>query len=85
MPDHAFVGSFRSAVVAHRVGIEGAADFDHVAAGGAPFEPGHFTWLCLAGMLLGLVFRLRGPGVAAWCHGLFNLGLYLGVDPDVLL
>lgn len=56
-----------------------------LGAGGAPFEPGHFTWLCLAGMLLGLVFRLRGPGVAAWCHGLFNLGLYLGVDPDVLL
>jgi hypothetical protein len=56
-----------------------------LGTGGARFEPGHFTWLCLAGMLLGLVFRLRGPGVAAWCHGLFNLGLYLGVDPDVLL
>lgn len=56
-----------------------------LGAGGAPFDAGHFTWLCLAGMLLGLVFRLRGPGVAAWCHGLFNLGLYLGVDPDVLL
>ncbi|HVS19639.1 MAG TPA: CPBP family glutamic-type intramembrane protease [Planctomycetota bacterium] len=52
--------------------------------GGARFEPGHFTWLCLAGLLLGLLFRLRGPGVAAWSHALFNLGLYLGVDPDVL-
>jgi hypothetical protein len=55
-----------------------------LGAGGAAFEAGHFTWLFLAGMLLGLVFRLRGPGVAAWCHGLFNLGLVLGVDPDVL-
>jgi hypothetical protein len=52
--------------------------------GGARFEPAHFTWLYLAGVLLGLVFRLRGPGVAAWSHALFNLGLYLGVDPDVL-
>lgn len=55
-----------------------------LGAGGARFEAGHFTWLCLAGILLGLVFRLRGPGVAAWSHALFNLGLYLGVDPDVI-
>lgn len=55
-----------------------------LGAGGARFEVGHFTWLCLAGVLLGLLFRLRGPGVAAWSHALFNLGLYLGVDPDVL-
>ena len=53
--------------------------------GGAQFDAGLFTWLCLAGMLLGLVFRLRGPGVAAWAHGLFNLALLVGVDPDILL
>ena len=38
----------------------------------------------LAGILLGLLFRWRGPGVAAWSHGLFNLALLLGIDPDVV-
>lgn len=52
--------------------------------GGAEFDPALFTWLLLAGILLGLVFRLRGAGVAAWTHGLFNLFLLLGVDPDLL-
>lgn len=84
--------SARAAEAAGLVGSSALFALAHLArfnaplgAGGARFEPGHFTWLCLAGMLLGLVFRLRGPGVAAWSHGLFNLGLYLGVDPDVLL
>ncbi len=53
--------------------------------GGAAFDPALFTWLALSGILLGLVFRLRGPGVAAWTHGLFNLTLLVGVDPDVIL
>jgi len=52
--------------------------------GGAEFDPALFTWLALAGILLGLIFRLRGPGVAAWAHGLFNVALLAGVDPDVL-
>jgi hypothetical protein len=56
-----------------------------LGAGGAEFDPALFTWLCLAGILLALVFRLRGPGVAAWSHGLFNLALWVGVDPDILL
>jgi hypothetical protein len=55
-----------------------------LGAGGAEFDPALFTWLCLAGILLGLIFRLRGPGVAAWAHGLFNVALLAGVDPDVL-
>lgn len=52
--------------------------------GGAEFDAALFTWLALAGILLGLIFRLRGPGVAAWAHGLFNVALLAGVDPDVL-
>jgi hypothetical protein len=53
-------------------------------AGGRALDPASFTWLALAGMLLGILFRWRGPGVAGWCHGLFNLALLVGIDPDVL-
>ena len=52
--------------------------------GGLDFDPASFTWLFLAGILLGVLFRWRGPGVAAWSHGLFNIALLLGIDPDVL-
>ena len=57
---------------------------DLLGPGAPPFEPPLFAWLLLAGLLLGLLFRLRGPGVAAWAHGLFNVALLVGVDPDVL-
>ena len=53
--------------------------------GGEPYDASVFTWRLLAGILLGLVFRWRGPGVAAWTHGLFNLALLLGAGPDVFL
>lgn len=53
--------------------------------GGREFDPTLFAWYALAGVVLGLIFRLRGPGVAAWAHGLFNVALVLGVDPDVIL
>jgi hypothetical protein len=53
--------------------------------GGEPLHWGMFTWRLLAGVLLGLLFRWRGPGVAAWAPGLFNLALLLGTGPDVLL
>lgn len=52
--------------------------------GGADDSLALFVWLACAGLLLGLVYRLRGPGVAACAHGLFNVGLLVGVDPDVL-
>lgn len=53
--------------------------------GGEPYDASVFTWRLLAGILLCLVFRWRGPGVAAWTHGLFNLALLLGAGPDVFL
>lgn len=56
-----------------------------IGAGGEAFDAGIFTWRALAGILLGLVFRLRGPGVAAWTHGLFNLALLVGAGPEVIL
>lgn len=56
----------------------------HFGPGGRPFDPALFTWLALGGVAMGLLFRLRGPGVAAWTHGLFNVALWIGLDPDVI-
>jgi hypothetical protein len=53
--------------------------------GGERFDPAVFSWRFLAGVLLGLVFRWRGPGVAAWTHALFDLALFVGAGPDVFL
>lgn len=56
-----------------------------IGPGGERFDAGVFAWRALAGALLALLFRWRGPGVAAWTHGLFNLALLFGIGPDVLL
>ena len=53
--------------------------------GGAPYDPVVFTWRLAAGILLAVLFRWRGPGVAAWAHGLFDLYLALGGGPGVFL
>ncbi len=53
-----------------------------LGAGGEEFEPGVFTWRALAGILLAVLFRWRGPGVAAWTHGVFNVALLLGIGPE---
>lgn len=42
-----------------------------------------FLWRLVAGLLLAGLYRWRGLGVAAWAHGLFNLGLTLGAGPGV--
>ncbi|MEZ6005773.1 MAG: CPBP family glutamic-type intramembrane protease [Planctomycetota bacterium] len=54
-----------------------------LGSGGEPFRPALFTYRFLAGMLLVAILRLRGPGVAAWSHGVFNLALCLGAGPAV--
>jgi hypothetical protein len=56
-----------------------------ISTAGEPYDAGVFTWRLLAGVLLALLFRWRGPGVAAWSHGLFNLALLIGADPEVFL
>jgi hypothetical protein len=65
-----------------------AAHFEGVLAflgkGGRPFDPALFAWFTLGGALLGLLFRWRGPGVAAWTHGLYNVALWVGIDPSVI-
>lgn len=65
-------------------GAHMAAFLTLLGGGGHEFDPALFTWLTLAGILLGLLFRWRGPGVGAWTHGLFNAALWIGIDPDVL-
>lgn len=54
-------------------------------AGGEAFDGAIFTWRVLAGILLGILFRWRGMGVAAWAHALFNLALTIGAGPEVFL
>jgi hypothetical protein len=51
---------------------------------GEGYDPRLFLWRTLAGLFFALVFRWRGPGVAAWSHGLFNLALILGSGPGLL-
>lgn len=74
------VGSAAAYVALHM-----AAFTSWLGAGGETFEPSAFTWRFVTGILLGLLFRWRGAGVAAWTHGLFNLALLLGAGPDVLV
>lgn len=59
--------------------------FTHwVGATSRAFEPDAFAWLCFGGLALGVVYRWRGPGVAAWAHALFNVAIWIGIDPDVI-
>ena len=53
--------------------------------GGEEFRAAAFTFRFLAGILLGVLFRWRGPAVSSWSHGLFNLSLAVGVAPGVLV
>jgi len=53
--------------------------------GGEAFHAEAFIWRFLAGLAFALTFRWRGPGVAAWGHGLFNAWLLMGADPATLL
>ena len=57
----------------------------HMGAGGEPFHSGLFAWRGLAGLCLGLLYRWRGAGTAAWAHGLFNVALLLGAGPGVFV
>lgn len=56
-----------------------------LGAAGEDFDSAIFCWRFLAGLLLALLFRWRGLGVAAWSHGLFNLALLIGAGPEILL
>ncbi len=53
--------------------------------GGEEFSAAVFIFRFGAGILLGLIYRWRGPGVSAWSHGFFNLSLAVGWTPAVLV
>ncbi len=61
--------------------FEGVADV--LGYQGAPFERSLFLWYLGSGAILALLFRLRGIGVAAWAHALFNAAIVLGAGPGV--
>ncbi len=52
--------------------------------GGEPWDAALFAWRAAAGVVLASLYRWRGAGVAAWTHGLFNVGLVLGTGFEVL-
>jgi hypothetical protein len=79
-----FAEAFGAAAIDRGSSVQGAPDAPS-SIGGEVFEPAVFTWRFLAGILLGCLFRWRGPGVAAWSHGLFNVALLIGAGPDVFL
>ena len=56
-----------------------------MGGGGEDFEMSVFVWRAVAGLLLALIARSRGIGVAVWAHAVFNVGLALGTGPGVFL
>ena len=56
----------------------------YLGQGGSEYDRALMAWLLAAGFCLATIFRWRGLGVAGWTHALFNLFLWIGVDPDVL-
>jgi len=50
---------------------------DFILAGGEPFVPRVFLFRTLAGMVLGLVFHLRGFAAAVYTHAFYNLLVFL--------
>ncbi len=52
--------------------------------GGSEYDAALMAWLLAAGLVLATIFRWRGLGVAGITHALFNLFLWIGIDPDVL-
>ncbi len=87
------VGLAPARLSAEGVGLVGSAAIFaamHLAAfttwlgpGGEVFDAFVFLWRLLAGVALGAILRWRGPGVAAWAHAWFNLGLLLGAGPEM--
>jgi membrane protease YdiL (CAAX protease family) len=46
--------------------------YHHWGAGGEPWDAARFTFRFHAGVILGIVFRTRGLGIAAFAHGAYD-------------
>ena len=51
--------------------------FHHLGPGAPPFERGVFLFRAAAGLLLGLLFVVRGFGVVVYTHALYDIHYYL--------
>jgi hypothetical protein len=51
--------------------------FHYVGPYGDPFEIGSFTFRAIAGLIFSAMYLLRGLGITAWCHALYDVFLSL--------
>lgn len=51
--------------------------FHHLGPGAPPFERGVFVFRAAAGLLLGLLFVVRGFGVVVYTHAVYDIHYYL--------
>lgn len=51
--------------------------FHHLGAGGEPFEFGVFVFRAMAGLVLGVLFVVRGFGICVYTHAAYDLHFYL--------
>lgn len=51
--------------------------FHHVGPGAAPFTQGVFVFRTCAGLVLGVLFVVRGFGVCVYCHAMYDVHYYL--------
>jgi len=79
-----FLRLTRMARVASWVAVAGAvlvsalvfSYFHHIPAGN-PFRMEPFVFRSMAGILLGVLFALRGFGVCVYCHAIYDVHFYL--------
>ena len=53
------------------------AAFHHVGVGGEPYDPAIFAFRAVAGVVLGLLFAVRGFCVVVYAHAVYDLHYYL--------
>jgi hypothetical protein len=51
--------------------------FHYVGAYGDPFTLASFTFRALAGLAFSALYVLRGFGITAWTHALYDVGFFL--------